>query len=256
MIDSHCHLNMPPLNRDISGVLARAQKRRVHQVIVPAYDSKSWSEVQQLVCREGLFGALGIHPWVADGLNCEKLKIDLAAAVSLGRKNIVAIGEIGLDTKVKSPDLSCQLSILEAQLELAVDLDLPVILHCRGAFHELFTALNRFDGAVRGVIHAFTRGPELVQRFHAAGLYFGLGGGITRESARQVHRSARVIPLDKILLETDAPSIGLQGVRPEEAEPGHVAQIAEVLANLRDVSVQDIDDSTTENTRRLFSLPG
>ena len=255
MIDTHCHLNMSPLAADAEGVMTRARSRGVTRVISPAYDQASWLEIQELANRPGIYAAFGVHPWVADSVPPNQIKDSLAEAVAEASSRVVAIGEIGLDTKIESPNLEIQLPVFISQLELAVDLDLPVILHCRGAFHELLDAINRHQGKIRGVIHAFTRGPELVQRFHQAGLHFGLGGAVTRESARRVHRGARVIPDNRLLLETDAPSIGLQGVRPEETEPQHVADVAAALAKLRDVDPELIARITTENACQLFGLP-
>ncbi len=255
MIDTHCHLNLSPLASDAEGAMARARSRGVSRVIIPAYDQASWLDIQELATRRGIYAAFGIHPWVADSISPNQLKDSLAKGLAGSPSRVVAIGEIGLDTKVESPSLEIQLPVFISQLELAADLDLPVILHCRGAFHELLEAINHHQGRIRGVFHAFTRGPELVQRFHQAGLHFGLGGAVTRENARRVHRGARVIPDNRLLLETDAPSIGLQGVRPEETEPQHVADVAAALAKLRDQDPELIARITTENACQLFGLP-
>ncbi len=256
LIDSHCHLTLPPLADNLDAVISRAQARSVNSIIVPAYDHQTWPDVLSVATRPNIHPALGLHPWVADQLPPGgKLKQALGAFIAEAKTKVIAIGEIGLDTKVDSPPLEVQIPVFKTQLELAVDLDLPVILHCRGAFSELLDSINHHGGKIRGVIHAFTRGPELAQRFHAAGLYFGLGGGVTRENARKVRRGAKVIPLNRIVLETDAPSIGVAGVRPENTEPHHVADVAVALAQLRDEELSIITRATTENAIRLFDLP-
>lgn len=255
LIDTHCHLNMSPLGQDRSGVLERARARGVTRLVLPAYDLVSWPDVLELGGAEGVFPALGLHPWVADQCQGgEQLKDQLGEAVEKAEGAVVAIGEIGLDTKVDSPNLEVQMPILRAQLEVAADLDLPVILHCRGAFHALIAEVNRFDGKIRGIIHAWTRGPELVKAFYPTGLLFGLGGAITRPTAKQARRSAKVIPLHRIVLETDAPSIGLDGVRPENTEPHHVADVAAALAEIRGVALAAIASETTRNAESLFNL--
>jgi TatD DNase family protein len=177
----------------------------------------------------------------------------LADQLAAGRP--VAVGEIGLDTKITECGLAEQLPVLEAQLALAVDLDLPVILHCRGAFEELLTAVGRFGGKLRGVLHAYSRGPELAERFIAAGLHIAFGGAVTRDRARRVRKTAIRVPLDKIVLETDAPSIGLDGVQPCDTEPGHVRDIAAAVAALRGEPLETIAEVTTSNACRLFNLP-
>ena len=249
LCDTHCHLNLPPLADDLEGILSRSAARGVTRVIVPAYDEGAWPEVAALAVRPNVYTAFGQHPWVAHevppGGALEEFRTSLASQLTAGTP--VAIGEIGLDTKIEECGLVEQLPVLEAQLALAVELDLPVILHCRGAFEELLTAVNKFDGKLRGVLHAYSRGPELADRFIAAGLYIAFGGAVTRDRAKRVLKSAARLPLDKIVLETDAPSIGLDGVLPADTEPGHVRDIAEAVAALRNESLETIAEVTTAN---------
>jgi len=257
LVDTHCHLNMPPLSNDTDGVLARAADKGVMQVIVPAYNDRAWPEVALLANRPNVFSAFGLHPWVANEVppGGPLAEFEKRLAVQLTSGSVVAIGEIGLDTKVQECGLVGQLPILEAQLALAVDLDLPVILHCRGAFEELLTSVNKHGGKLRGVLHAYSRGPELAVRFIAAGLHIAFGGAVTRDRAKRVRNAAVRLPLDKIVLETDAPSIGLDGVLPEDTEPGHVRDLAQAVADIRDESIETIAEVTTANACRLFNLP-
>lgn len=285
LVDTHCHLNHPPLCRDMDGVLARAAAAQVTRVVAPAYDAPSWDDLAALAARPGVDIAYGLHPWLAHDLPgqvavlegerpatraelqpaacppppvphaaqaaaLERLIAHLAARIKERRP--VAIGEIGLDTKITASGLAVQLPLLERQLALAVDLDLPVILHCRGAFEELLGAVGRHGGRLRGVLHAYSRGPELAARFTAAGLYLALGGAVTRERAQQVRRVARTASLDRLVLETDAPSIGLQDVPPESTEPRHVRQVAVAVAALRGESVEAVAAATTAAAARLF----
>jgi len=253
IIDTHCHLNFPPLSDDTDGVLVRAASRGVTQVVVPAYDHASWQPIAELAERPNIFAALGLHPWLAHEPFPGEIRKALADAISIHHP--VAIGEIGLDTKIDTSGLAEQLPLLEIQLALAVDLDLPVILHCRGAFEELLTAVDHHDGKLRGVLHAYSRGPELAERFIGAGLHIALGGAVTRDRARRVRRATARLPLDRLLLETDAPSIGLDGVLPEDTEPQHVADIALAVADIRGEDIEVIAGQTTTNARALFSLP-
>jgi TatD DNase family protein len=257
LIDTHCHLNAPPLGTDPDAVLTRAAARGVTRVIVPSYDVPSWPEVATVSTRENVFAAYGLHPWVAQEVPPGALLADFETrlAAQLSSTPHVAIGEIGLDTKVEESGLPEQLPVLEVQLALARDLDLPVILHCRGAFEELLTAVNQHGGKLQGVLHAYSRGPELAERFVAAGLHIAFGGAVTRDRARRVRKTAARLPLDKIVLETDAPSIGLDGVLPEETEPGHVRDIAAAVADLRNEPLDTIAEVTTANAVRLFNLP-
>ncbi|MBU8871791.1 MAG: TatD family hydrolase [Gemmatimonadales bacterium] len=171
----------------------------------------------------------------------------------------IAIGEIGLDYKIDiaggQPGPELQRLVLRTQLELAVDNNLPVILHCRGAFEELLGEIKRFAGRLRGVLHAYSRGSDPAVHFINAGLHIGLGGAITRDRAKRVRLAATNLPLDKIVLETDAPYIGLDGVLPVDTEPGHVRDVAEALATLRCDTIETIAEVTTNNARELFQLP-
>jgi TatD DNase family protein len=257
LVDTHCHLNMPPLSEDTVGVLDRAAARGVTRVVVPAYDEASWPQVAVLARRNEGFSAFGLHPWAAGEVppGGPLVAFEKRLASQLSSSSPVAIGEIGLDTKIEECGLVEQLPVLETQVALAVDLDLPVILHCRGAFEELLTAINHHGGKLRGVLHAYSRGPELAERFIAAGLHIALGGAVTRDRAKRVRKAAVRLPLDKIVLETDAPSIGLDGVQPADTEPGHVRDIAEAVAALRGETLETIAEVTTNNACRLFNLP-
>jgi TatD DNase family protein len=212
VIDTHCHLDHEPLVSDTDGVLARASAAGVDRVVAPAVDTASWPRVRALTERDGVTGAFGLHPWSAD----ERLDLE---ALDAALDDAVAVGEIGLDTKIEQPGLDRQLEVFRRQLALAVDRNLPVILHCRGAFPQLLEEIGRFGGALRGVVHAFSRGPELAQQLVAAGMLLGIGGAVTRPRADRVRRAVRRVPLERLVLETDAPSIGLEGVPAERAEP-------------------------------------
>jgi TatD DNase family protein len=250
LIDTHCHLTMEPLWSDLDGVLARAAERGVTDVVVPAFDLASWPRVASLAGHKGVHVAFGLHPWACDE------ELDRAALDRvLDDHGAVAVGEIGLDFAIDGADRERQLEILRAQLDVAVSWDLPVLLHCRGAFEELLALLAEYRPVgLRGVLHAFSRGPELALRFAGAGLAVAFGGAITRPRAERARRAAAALPLDRILLETDAPSIGLEGVPPERAEPGHVRDVVEVLAGLRCVPIDEVAERTTENARRLLGL--
>ena len=251
LVETHCHLSFPPLVDDIDDVLSRAMAAGVKTVVVPAYDSGSWETVSSLVDHSGVYGAFGLHPWsAAEDLDLVELER------RLGQARAVAVGEIGLDFKIEGDEIDWrrQIEVFERQVRLAVDLDLPVILHCRGAFEEMLTVLARFSPGVRGVVHAYSRGPELARRFLELGFYIAFGGAVTRPRAKRAHRSAVVVPGDRFLLETDAPSIGLDGVPAQQTEPRHVRDIALALAGLRNETFETVADQTTDNARRLFGI--
>ena len=249
LVDSHCHLDQPPLAGDLAAVLGRAASQGVEHIVVPAVGRSTWRCLDGLSAGPvALHRAYGIHPW------CSREGLDPGSLAARLERGAVAVGEIGLDFKIDAVDRDLQISVFETQVALAVDLDLPVILHCRGAFNELADILERFTPRLRGVLHAFTRPPELARRFLRLGLHLGIGGAVTRPNARRTRATAAEIPLERILLETDAPSIGLDGVAPEDTEPRHIRDIAVALAALRDDDLGHIAEVTTANAVRLFGL--
>lgn len=252
LVDTHCHLFMEPLAADVSGVLDRAESAGVTRTVVPAYDKRSWENIQNLLSvhgRAGVHGAFGLHPWVADeALDLSRLEAFLRESGAVG------VGEVGLDFAVNRVDHAQQREVLRAQLGLARDLNLPVILHCRKAFEPLAEELSPFSPRLRGVLHAFSRGPELAERFVSLGLHVAFAGTITRPGAQRARRSVVVVPDDRLLLETDAPSIGLEGVARANVEPRHIAEIASVVAELRGQPVDIVAQRTTKNAEELFGF--
>jgi len=274
---------------DRRAVRARAGQVGVNDIVVPAFDLDSWDPIRDLCGLEGVHPAIGLHPWAAHQVVTEDSpKTEDTARIFPGPKDgsrgpptgdpaevldpwtiiefrdrlastlaecqAVAIGEIGLDFIVKQPPQSHQLAILRSQLALAVDLDLPVILHCRNAWEMLVGALQAFAGRITGILHAYTRHPELAGPFLKCGFFVGFGGAITQSQAKRARRSAEALPLDRILLETDAPTTGLDGIDPERTEPCHVRDVAKTLANIRGVTIEQIAETTTHNARELFRL--
>ncbi len=250
LVDTHCHMNFPPLFQDPAAVLQRARACGVEQVIVPAYNHQSFDELLSLAELPGVFPAFGLHPWVVTSEPLDIARLDAL----LSHPKCVAVGEIGLDTKITPLDIDLQLRVLRSQLDLAAKHDLPVLLHCRGAFEELATLLAQYSPRLRGVLHAFSRGPELARRFTDLGLHLAFGGAITRPRAKQARQAAKTLDPSRLLLETDAPSIGLEGVEPKDVEPAHVATIAKELASLRNEPTSWIEETTTSNAQRLFTL--
>jgi len=198
---------------------------------------------------KGVHPAIGLHPWAAgEVIDQAKLREELKAT------GAVAVGEIGLDFKINVPGRTRQINTMITQLRLALEVDLPVILHCRGGFDVLLQIIDDNSPGLRGVVHAYSRGPELAQQLIDLGLHLAFGGAITRPNAKRARRSAAVVPLERIVLETDAPSIGLEGVEPEQTEPQHVAKVAAALAEIRGLPVAEIAEVTTRNARELFQI--
>jgi TatD DNase family protein len=250
IIDTHCHLTEPPLVGSLDEVLRRSRESGVVGVVAVSYDVASWDAVAEASRRPGVVAAYGVHPWVAaTGVDRDEL------SRALDRPGTVAVGEVGLDFEIDGADRGRQEEALRLQLEVAAERDLPVVLHCRGAFESLLSLLvDLGDRRPRGVVHAWSRSPDIAQRFLDLGFHVGFAGTITNPRARRARTSAAVLPLDRVVVETDAPSIGLDGVDRAAVEPRHARDVAEALAHIRGTDLETVARSTTENARRLFRL--
>ncbi|MBN2803381.1 MAG: TatD family hydrolase [Deltaproteobacteria bacterium] len=247
--DTHCHLNFSPLCENIPAVLNRAFQNGVERIIVPAYDNESLQNILNLTkLYKNIYGAMGIHPWKADE------DIDFGTFKQLlQNEKVVAIGEIGLDFKTDVCKTRQRDQFIK-QLETAMEFNLPVLLHVRGAFEETLEILEQFNGKLTGTVHAFSRSYELAKRFIDLGFYISFGGTITKPDSKKAIDTVRQISLDNILLETDAPSIGLLNTHPLKTEPAHVLDIATALSKIKNISLQEISQKSEENCKRLFNL--
>lgn len=249
LFDTHCHLTEEPLASDTMGVIGRARAAGVEDILVPASGRASWVAVTALGGLPGVHTAIGLHPWFAqEGVDEAELEEILA------RHSCAAIGEIGLDLAVDSPPADVQIRVLETQLAVACDVDLPVLLHCRKAFAELSDILKGYLPGLRGLIHAFSRSPEVAEQFLETGFYIAFGGAVTRPEASRARASAAGVPPDRLLLETDAPSIGLDGIPARDVEPRHVREVAAAVAAVRGTTPESVAEMTTANARRFLRL--
>ena len=251
LIDTHCHLNDPAFESSLPDVIARAKAANVLQFIVPAYDVDSLDRTARLASSYPgiIFPAFGIHPWYVNGQIHDETILPF-----LRNKSTVAIGEIGLDFSPECPPHLLQMESLKRQLDFARDLDLPVSIHCRKAYEPLYQILLDHHGKIRGVIHSFSGKKDLMSRFLDLGFYISFSGSVTRKTATKYHRNAAAVPLDRVLLETDAPSIATETTAASEVEPCHLVEVARKMAEIRGISLEEICEKTTENARRLFAL--
>ncbi len=252
MVDTHCHLDEEVFAQDLPLVLARAGEAGVDRMVVPGYSPRYWRRLQTVTDRypDRLSAAYGLHPGYVQHAGADwlgYLQTFLGAAV--------AVGEIGLDGSPGSPPADRQKQILEAQLELAWRLDLPVILHARGATEALLQLLRSYRG-IRGVIHSFSGSPEQAGKALDLGLSLGVGGAITHERALRLRRSVRALPAEAILLETDAPYHLPSGRSGARNEPAFLAETLQCVATLRGEAVEGLARKTAENARLLFCLGG
>ena len=260
MIDSHCHLNFDRFDKDREQALERASIAGVTAIINPAVDVNSCEEALALSQHwPQVYAAVGVHPNSCGDFGPESL----CALRALGKRcGVVAIGEIGLDYYRERCSPALQQRALRLQLQLAAECDLPVIIHNREASADLLPILNEHVRSLPpeqleriGVLHSFSASAEVARQALALGFYLGFTGPITFRKAEALRNVAREVPLERLLVETDAPFLSPEPFRGRRNEPAWLPYIVEQLAALHDVSPEVMSRITSENARRLFRLP-
>jgi TatD DNase family protein len=252
LVDSHSHFDAPEFDPDRDAVLARARATGVTRQIVPAVAANSWSRLRDVCALDpGLFPAYGLHPMYLSEHQPAHLG-ELRQWIE--RERPVAVGECGLDFFVEGLDADDQQRYFDGQLHLAREFDLPVIVHARRAVDAVIASFKRVGG-LRGVVHSFSGSPEQARQLWQLGVLIGLGGPVTYERANRLRTLARTMPLDFLLLETDAPDQPDAGIRGQRNEPSRLTVVRDVIAELRRASPGDIAAATTRNAERLFGLP-
>ena len=262
LVDSHCHLDAGEFDHDRDAVIARARAAGVARQIVPATTAAGWPKLRALcagadpgsAAATGLFPAYGLHPMFLAEHRPEHLQ---ALRGWIEREHPCAIGECGLDYFIDGLDTDAQQHYFDAQLQLARDFDLPLIVHARRAVDAVIAAIRRVGGGsgLRGVVHSFSGSRQQAGQLWDAGFLLGLGGPVTYPRAQRLRRLVASMPLEHLLLETDAPDQPDAGIRGQRNEPARLPQILQAIAQLRDEDPQAIAAATTANAERLFALP-
>jgi len=257
LVDTHAHLTMREFAADLSAVLERAAAAGVDTIVCVGVDLESSREAVELASRHPqVVAAVGVHPNESAELPAEWL----AELRSMARMpGVVAVGEIGLDYYRQRAERERQLWLFRAQLDLAGELVLPVVVHNREADADLERVLVGWEACLpedhrRGVLHCFSGGIPLMERCTAKGFYISFAGPITFRNAAKAAAVAEATPDERLLVETDAPCLAPHPHRGERNEPAHVKLVAERLAELRQVSPEEIARVTSANAARLFGL--
>jgi TatD DNase family protein len=255
LVDTHCHLTHPRLRDDAEGVVARARAAGLTACITIGTGVEDAERALELARRHPGFvhAAAGLDPFTAHAAG-ERFAEELERLGALLRAGgFRALGEIGLDYHYELDPPPVQAERLERQLELAAVLGLPVVIHVREAHADMAALLARHSAA-RGVIHSFTAGPAEAERYLDLGWHLAFNGVLTYRSADDVREAARLVPAERLLLETDSPYLAPAPVRGRTCEPAFVAHVRDRLAELRGEPPALVAERTTANARRLFGL--
>ncbi len=254
IIDSHAHLAWDSFAEDQKEVIERAFESGVVQIVQAGVDLPSIPEMIDLAERYGqIFLGFGLHPHEAKLWSSEA---EQTLKEALAHPKAVAVGECGLDYYYNHSDRQSQLTAFRQQVRIARDLNKPLIVHSRDAWENTFSILETEGGRqVTGVFHCFTGGPEVLPAIEALDFYVSFSGIVTFKSAANIQAAARLVKNDRLLVETDCPYLAPQPMRGKRNEPAYVWMVADKLAELRGVSVEEIAQTTMSNARRLFALP-
>lgn len=253
LIDSHCHLDANAFEKDRDAVILRASSHSVSDYIVPAVNADSWKKIASLSDSDPrLHPAYGLHPCFLDSHQPEHLPL---LADWLDQHQAIAVGECGLDYRDQDTDKAFQKMLFKGQLALAEQFNLPVIVHAVKAVTEVIAMIREFPG-VNGVLHSFSGSAEQAALLADQDFYFGFGGPLTWDNARRVKRAASTIPLERILIESDAPDQAPQNHRGQRNEPAWIVDVVKELAMLHSKSIEEVAELTTLNARKLFNLNG
>jgi TatD DNase family protein len=251
LTDTHCHLDLPEYDADRGAVLERARRAGLVRILVPGLDLAGSRRAAELAQFDPMVRfAPGVHPHGSGGFSAQILDELRALARAPGA---VAIGEIGLDYYRNLAPRDLQQEAFRAQLALACEFGLPVIVHIREAEEDALTILSAAGSGLRGVLHAFSGNRTLAERLGEMGFYFGIGGPLTYPGAARLREVFRSLPRDRILLETDAPYLPPEGNRGKRNEPALVLAVARKAAEEREVEAAELTRSARRNANNLFA---
>ncbi len=254
LIDTHTHLDFPDFDADRAAVLARCRALGVEKLVVLGVYQANWQRLWDLVEGEdGLYAAFGLHPIYLEQHRPEHL-LELRGWLErlTGNGKLCALGEFGLDWYVPELDHERQQALFEAQLQLAAEFELPALLHVRRAHAATIATLKRYRLQRAGIVHAFSGSLEEAKEYLKLGFKLGLGGAATWPQANRLRKVVSQLPLDSIVLETDAPDMAPSMHANLRNSPEHLPQICQVLAELRGITAEELAAASSRNARQLF----
>lgn len=253
LVDSHCHLDFPQFDEDRKAMLDRARARGIERFLTISTRVKNFAALDEITARhEDVFASIGTHPHNA----AEELDIAVSELVRMAQHpKVVAIGEAGLDYYYDKSPRDAQAKGFRNHIAAARETGLPLVIHARDADEDMAAILEEemTRGAFSAVLHCFSSGIDLARRGLSLGLYVSFSGIVTFKSAEAIRDVAREVPLERMLVETDAPYLAPQPHRGQRNEPAFVAETAEILARAINLPLATVAEATTANFYRLFS---
>jgi len=259
LVDTHCHLNFDAYKDDLDAILTRAREAKVERVIIPAVDLTTIDDALTIAhAHEGIYVAVGVHPNSTSHLTGDWVG---RIASYIDDTKVVAIGEIGLDYYWDKSPPNVQKEAFQAQLDLAKQHSLPIIIHNREASDDVMAILELYSASLSeaqreriGVLHSFSAPQSIAKRALEAGFYLGFTGPITFKKADDLRAVLGTVPVERLLVETDGPFLTPHPYRGKRNEPSYIPYIVDRMASVKQLATDEMGRITTENAERLFGI--
>ncbi len=251
MIDSHCHLDHEPLKSDLSNIIKRSKDVGIEKLLTISTSVESFQKIKNIINEdEIIFGTIGIHPHETDN---NEISIDYIVKNFEENPKIIGIGETGLDFYYNNSDKEKQIKSFKKHIEASIKTNSPLIVHSRNAEDETFEILNKYQGEkLKILMHCFTGSKNFAEKLLKLNAFFSASGIITFKNSIDLQETFKILPLEKILIETDSPYLAPVPNRGKKNEPSFLSYTAQKLAEIKDLSKQEITKITTKNFNNLF----
>ena len=251
MIDSHCHLDHEPLKSDLSNIIKRSKDEGIEKLLTISTSVESFQKIKKIINEdEIIFGTIGIHPHETDN---NEISTDYIVKNFEENPKIIGIGETGLDFYYNNSDKEKQIKSFKKHIEASIKTNSPLIVHSRNAEDETFEILNKYQGEkLKILMHCFTGSKNFAEKLLKLNAFFSASGIITFKNSIDLQETFKFLPLEKILIETDSPYLAPVPNRGKKNEPSFLSYTAQKLAEIKDLSKQEITKITTKNFNNLF----
>ena len=251
MIDSHCHLDHEPLKSDLSNIIKRSKDVGIEKLLTISTSVESFQKIKNIINEdEIIFGTIGIHPHETDD---NEISTDYIVKNFEENPKIIGIGETGLDFYYNNSDKEKQIKSFKKHIEASIKTNSPLVVHSRNAEDETFEILNKYQGEkLKILMHCFTGSKNFAEKLLKLNAFFSASGIITFKNSLDLQETFKILPLEKILIETDSPYLAPVPNRGKKNEPSFLSYTAQKLADIKDVSKKEITKITTKNFNNLF----
>ena len=251
MIDSHCHLDHEPLKSDLSNIIKRSKDVGIEKLLTISTSVESFQKIKNIINEdEIIFGTIGIHPHETDD---KEISTDYIVKNFEENPKIIGIGETGLDFYYNNSDKEKQIKSFKKHIEASIKTNSPLIVHSRNAEDETFEILNKYQGEkLKILMHCFTGSKNFAEKLLKLDAFFSASGIITFKNSIDLQETFKILPLEKILIETDSPYLAPVPNRGKKNEPSFLSYTAQKLADIKDISKKEITKITTKNFNNLF----